>query len=400
MILLYDLRCAIIQSEEVPLQYILEGVFMNINFAENFRKLRKGKDITQEKLAEELGVSGQAVSRWELGVCYPDLELLPAIANYFGVSVDTLLSNDKASREKELENFRETVYLYEGEERINYILEYCRKYPDENYYAYHLVSGIVFYITKNKEKTEKYATVLYKNAEKLLDTFYRDHIIMLMSAVCEEGELNKWLDMAPYTSFGRRCCLSYRASMREDYKASHIQDGLELFEHFAELLDRRCPDSAGPDKKSQFQLDVMRVVRSFGDGQVPDGWKMFYAYKQLVYSACLFGKRETEEGWKHFDSAIEMCKQVSTLGEEWLDIGGALFSNLKVDKKWRYAIDEDGKKHELFDVVYNSFYDMDIIYSLLTDPRWAWFNSVRDTEKYKAVVEWVKAVAEKQKEEN
>ena len=400
MILLYDLRCAIIQSEEVPLQYILEGVFMNINFAENFRKLRKTKDITQEKLADELGVSGQAVSRWELGICYPDLELLPAIANYFGVSVDTLLSNDKASRDKELQHLWETVYLYEGEERIDYVLDYCRKYPDENSGANLLVESIVFYIIKHKEKAEKYATVLYKNAEKLLDTPYRNNIIMFMSAACEEKELNKWLDMAPYTSFSRRYCLSYRAGMRQDYKASHIQDGLELFERFAKLLDRRCPDSVGADKKSQYQLDVMRVVRSFGDGQIPDGWKMFYAYKQLVYSACLFGKGELEEGWKHFDSAIEICKQVATLEEEWLDIGGALFSNLKVDKKWCNAIDEDGKKHELFAVANESFSDMNIIYSLLTEPRWAWFNSVRDTEKYKAAVEWVKAVAEKQKEEN
>lgn len=373
---------------------------MNINFAENFKKLRKQKDITQEKIAEELGVSGQAVSRWELGICYPDLELLPAIANYFEVSVDTLLSNDKVSREKELENFEETVYSYKDEERIDYILDYCRKYPDENVYAYFLVENIVFYIIKNKEKTEKYATVLYKNAERLLDTLYRNNIIMLMSAACEESELNKWLDMAPYTSFSRRYCLNYRAQIRNDDKASHVHSGLELFERFARLLDRRCPDSVGPEQKSAFQLDVMRVVRSFGNGEVPDGWKMFYAYKQLVYSACLFGKGETNEGWEHFGSAIKLCKHVFSLQEEWLDIGGALFSNLKVDKKWRYAIDEDGKKHQLFGVVYNSFYDMDIIHSLLTDPRWAWFNSVRETDKYKLAVEWVKSVADKQKKED
>ena len=44
-----------------------------------------------------------------------------------------------------------------------------------------------------------------------------------------------------------------------------------------------------------------------------------------------------------------------------------------------------------------SFYNMEVIYSLLTDPRWAWFNSVRDTEKYIAAVEWVKSIAEKHK---
>ena len=74
---------------------------MNLNFAENLKRLRKEKEITQEKLADFLGVTGQTISRWELGICYPDLELLPAIANYFGVSIDLLLSNDAISKEKD-----------------------------------------------------------------------------------------------------------------------------------------------------------------------------------------------------------------------------------------------------------------------------------------------------------
>ena len=61
---------------------------MNLNFAENFKRLRKEKSVTQDKVAQALDVSGQSVSRWELGICYPDVELLPSIANYFGVSVD------------------------------------------------------------------------------------------------------------------------------------------------------------------------------------------------------------------------------------------------------------------------------------------------------------------------
>lgn len=73
---------------------------MNLNFSENFKQLRKEKEHTQEKIAEILGVTGQTVSRWELGMCYPDIELLPSIANYFGVTVDTLLSNDNNSKER------------------------------------------------------------------------------------------------------------------------------------------------------------------------------------------------------------------------------------------------------------------------------------------------------------
>ncbi len=64
---------------------------MKLRTSENIKKFRKEKDITQEQFAEMLGVSCQSVSRWESGICYPDIELLPTIAKILGISVDFLL---------------------------------------------------------------------------------------------------------------------------------------------------------------------------------------------------------------------------------------------------------------------------------------------------------------------
>ena len=58
---------------------------MKLNFAENLRKLRRERGFTQEALAEKLGVSFQTVSRWETNVVYPDIELLPVIAELFEI---------------------------------------------------------------------------------------------------------------------------------------------------------------------------------------------------------------------------------------------------------------------------------------------------------------------------
>ena len=104
---------------------------MNLNFAENVKQLRKAKEITQEKLADTLGVTGQTVSRWELGICYPDLELLPAIANFFGVSIDRLLSNDAISKENDLLHFYKVLDTrpMQNREKIEFVQAYCRKYP-------------------------------------------------------------------------------------------------------------------------------------------------------------------------------------------------------------------------------------------------------------------------------
>ena len=63
--------------------------------AEKLYKLRKDRGLSQEKLAEQLNVSRQAISKWESGVAVPELEKLIVISNYFGVSVDYLLKEDE-----------------------------------------------------------------------------------------------------------------------------------------------------------------------------------------------------------------------------------------------------------------------------------------------------------------
>ena len=61
-----------------------------IKLGEKIKHLRKEKNISQEVLANYLGVSFQAVSKWETGSTMPDVTLIPAIASFFRVSTDEL----------------------------------------------------------------------------------------------------------------------------------------------------------------------------------------------------------------------------------------------------------------------------------------------------------------------
>lgn len=63
---------------------------MKLTISENIRDHRRKHDLTQEELAERLGVSYQSVSRWENGATYPDIELMPAISKLLGITVDEL----------------------------------------------------------------------------------------------------------------------------------------------------------------------------------------------------------------------------------------------------------------------------------------------------------------------
>lgn len=84
---------------------------MTIYIGENIKKLRLEKGLTQESLADFLGVSFQSISRWERGESYPDITLLPSIASFFGVTVDSLLS---ASRARDEEKINEYLTLYDN----------------------------------------------------------------------------------------------------------------------------------------------------------------------------------------------------------------------------------------------------------------------------------------------
>lgn len=95
---------------------------MSLNIAEilgkNLLALRKEKGWTQDEVAEKLGVSAQAVSKWENGASCPDMALLPELSKLYGVSVDDLLRDEEERRKNQ-----GAVMAYVPEEK--------RKKPEE-----------------------------------------------------------------------------------------------------------------------------------------------------------------------------------------------------------------------------------------------------------------------------
>ena len=75
-----------------------------MEFHEKLQQLRKQNNLTQEQLAEQLFVSRTAVSKWESGRGYPNLESLKCISKLFSISIDELLSNDELIELAETEN--------------------------------------------------------------------------------------------------------------------------------------------------------------------------------------------------------------------------------------------------------------------------------------------------------
>jgi transcriptional regulator with XRE-family HTH domain len=91
--------------------------------AENLRTLRKGKDLTQEEVAEMLSVSPQSVSKWERGDTLPDITLLPALANLYKVSLDALIGMDKINDRQTRNNVFTTAHNHWRNGDLNAAIE-------------------------------------------------------------------------------------------------------------------------------------------------------------------------------------------------------------------------------------------------------------------------------------
>jgi transcriptional regulator with XRE-family HTH domain len=91
----------------------------NMNFQERIQQIRKEKGFSQEDLAEKIGVSRQAVAKWEAGLTYPEVDNLIAISNLFKISIDSLLK----SEEDDCSNFQPKVKKVLSEDLIDFL---CR----------------------------------------------------------------------------------------------------------------------------------------------------------------------------------------------------------------------------------------------------------------------------------
>lgn len=99
---------------------------VRIKIGAKIRLLRRQNDVTQDMLADHLGVTPQAVSRWESGVCYPDMNFLPLIADYFSVTMDDLLCYTNARKEQKVETYLEEAERLLDRDRLAEAMELLR----------------------------------------------------------------------------------------------------------------------------------------------------------------------------------------------------------------------------------------------------------------------------------
>ncbi|MGH4123195.1 MAG: helix-turn-helix domain-containing protein [Clostridium sp.] len=135
-----------------------------LSIGEVIFKLRKEKNITQEQLGNFIGVSTAAVSKWEGGISYPDITLLPILATFFNVSIDKLLNfKIELSDEEVMKIFSECESLFSSgdlDKAIDKSKEYILKYPGCYYLKLRIGLLFSFYSCKAANSEEKFMNII------------------------------------------------------------------------------------------------------------------------------------------------------------------------------------------------------------------------------------------------
>lgn len=124
------------------------------------KQLRLRRGITQETLAQHFGLTAQAVSKWECGSAAPDIELLPALSAYFGVTIDELFALSDDTRMERIQNMIWDVrYLNPAdvENERQFLLEKAKREP-ENGRPHELLADLENHLAgEHREKAAEYA---------------------------------------------------------------------------------------------------------------------------------------------------------------------------------------------------------------------------------------------------
>lgn len=227
------------------------------------RLLRKEKGISQDALAQQLGITCQAVSKWENGSTMPDITMLPVIARYFGVSVDYLLDYDLHNADEEIRSLCKRAFAVRGEqpaEAESILREGLRRYPNDEIILNHLV-----YVLDEQGKLDE--TVLL--CKELINSTRDDEVKydayrILLDAYRQQGKqalLREELNAIPELYFTK---LELKATLLdgdEAYEAALDQKGQSLGLAIEMLLVIvRQLHALGNDAAARQQLEMAKQI--------------------------------------------------------------------------------------------------------------------------------------------
>lgn len=319
---------------------------MNIYFSENLKTLRKQRNLTQEALADNLGVTFQAISKWERGEGYPDITTLPLISTFFNVSLDDLLGINKAKNEAELSKMiTEYDKINDNQEKKTALDELIQIAPND----YNVLLRELGYLVHFSDINDNFKRIktIYDNIQQncridRIRISATRHMIIMYCELAKSNDnsisfsdVENMLENMPYMRDGQEFISSYLYPAEHPAYYNKIQEAIEQgiglvdtsISHYY-LYDDNFSIDFKIDMLCKI-IDIKNII--YDDGNFGEQWQqIIYDYGHLGHF--YFQNGNTEMALIFLKRSAELAKQFDEL-DRFTTMNSALFKGRIFDKQ-------------------------------------------------------------------
>ena len=250
-----------------------------MNIGNKIRELRKQRGITQEQLAESIGISFQAVSKWENNIALPDITLVPVLASYFGVSMDELFDFNLKEIEHAVSIITEKAYQYRESnpaESRRILEEGLKKYPEND-----ILLNNLLYVLDYSVKPDETIAIASKLIEKTNQNDVKyDALRFLAYAYKAKGDLESAeaaIEQIPEIYFTKLTEKAYLLSGKAKFEAAEKQKWIS-FENLLQMMWKLAEyyeENGKIDKAIAETKKALNLISIIGNSQFDTYVKFF-----------------------------------------------------------------------------------------------------------------------------
>ena len=256
-----------------------------IKLGEKIKTLRKRKNISQEVFANYLGVSFQAVSKWENGNTMPDITMIPAIASFFGVSTDELFDFNLFEMEKQVDAICDEAYKYRmsAPAKSEQVLrDGLQRFPGNDIILNNLLYTLDYH-TRSDEVITLCKTLIESTKD---DSVKNDACRILATCYKENGQhdlVKPTLELIPEIYFTKLELMASLLDGEDSYEAAQKQKNLSAEDLIDMLIitGKRLKENGEIEKaNSQFKI-AKKVIAAFEDDFLETKWFSFTIFESV-----------------------------------------------------------------------------------------------------------------------
>lgn len=247
-----------------------------LKLGEKIKSLRKQKNISQEVFANYLGVSFQAVSKWENGNTLPDVTMIPAIASFFGVSTDELFDFNLYETEKNVDMICAEAYKYrysDAAKSEEILRQGLKRYPGNDI----ILNNLLYTLDFSTRADEVIGICKSLIASTKDDSVKYDACRILAICYKENGNsdlIKPTLEMIPEIYFTKLELMALLLDGEDSYESAQKQKNISA-ESLIDMLiicGKHLKDSGEKEKATaQFRI-AEKVMDAFKEDFVESRW--------------------------------------------------------------------------------------------------------------------------------